>query len=105
MTGGSGVHGLPQHQLARLLQSKLFLILQRTHRRDGFETVVERRRAKARFARDGLDPKWGRVIPFKPTDRPVDRHQPMIGHCDLSQAVAVFAGKQTVENLPLDERR
>src|SRR5215470_13578698 len=104
MTRGRRVQGLSKHQPARLLQSKLFLILQRAHGRDGLETMVERRRTHARFARYSLDPEWRRVIPFEPTDRTIDRHHPVIGHCDLSQAVSIFAGKQTVENLPLDER-
>src|SRR5215475_4690308 len=103
MTCGRRVHGLSQHQPSRLLQSNLFLILQRAHGRDGLETMVERRRTHARLARDSLDPEWRRVIPFEPTDRPVDRHHPLIGHCDLSQAIAIFAGKHTVENLPLYE--
>ena len=44
-----------QHQTACLLKSQLLLELLGTHRRDGFEAVLQTRDAHAQFARQLLD--------------------------------------------------
>ena len=53
--GARRVQVFPEHQTARFLKPYLFLKLQRAHRRDGLEVMMEAGNAHSEFARNIID--------------------------------------------------
>jgi hypothetical protein len=56
-SGTGGVEIFAKHQAAGFLKPYVFLKLQRTHRRDGFEVMVKAGNAHPKLARDVFNPQ------------------------------------------------
>lgn len=70
VAGARRVQLFAEHQAARLLEPDLLLELQRAHRGDGLEMVVEARDAHSALTREFLDPQRLVVMVAQVANRP-----------------------------------
>src|SRR3546814_2070055 len=91
-------------QPPRLLQAELLLVLQRTHRRDGLEVLVEGRDAHPRLRRQLGDGDRLLEVALQAADGAIDLLQPALAVGDLPEAHALIGADQAVEDLALHQR-
>jgi hypothetical protein len=90
--GAGGVHLSADEQAARFLQAKLLLVLERAHRRDGFEFMMQRRDAHAVGARQLVNRKARREILPDPFDHAPDTVCRLVEQGFLKEQMPVFTG-------------
>src|SRR5215207_2290534 len=110
VAGASGVEALAEHEAAGLLQPDPLLELQRAHRRDRPEMVVEARDAHPDLPGHVLDPKRSVEVLAEPLQRPADavgvaaEGRGVAEPAALLPYTALLPYKEPVDDLPGDER-
>ncbi|VTZ61716.1 conserved hypothetical protein [Sinorhizobium medicae] len=105
VAGIAGIEALLQHQAPCLLEAELLLVLQRAHRRDGLEMVMQRGNAHADAACEVFDAQRPGIMLFQPGDRTADLVRLALRCRHLSELGAVRPEQQPVKEFLFDQRQ
>lgn len=105
VAGGGGIEQVDEHQPARFLQTQRLLILQRAHRGQRLEVLVQRGLAHGHRGRQFVDGHRTLEVLVDPVNGAGDPMRLTALDRRVAQAAALVAAEQEIQDFLLDQRR